>query len=214
MKKSFLIILFFTSIHLFGQQDDPLTLWYDEPSGQVWENALPICNGHIGAMVYGNVTNEIFQLNESTVWSGSPNSNHNPNALEALPNVRQLIFDKQYKAAENLANEKIITEKSHGQMYQPVGNLELTFEGHQNYQDYRRELNIGNAISKTTYTANGTTYTRESFTSLSDKDLIIKISADQPGKVSFSANFTSPHAKQQIGIENKDLSLWGVTSDH
>lgn len=214
MKKFFLIILLSTSIHLFGQQSDPLILWYDEPSGEEWENALPIGNGHIGAMVYGNVSNEIFQLNESTVWSGSPNSNYNPNALEALPRVRQLLFDKQYKAAENLANEKIITEKSHGQMYQPVGNLELTFEGHQNYQDYRRELNIGNAISKTTYTANGTTYTRESFTSLSDKVLIIKISADQPGKVSFSARFTSPHKKQQIGIKNKDLSLWGVTSDH
>src|SRR5690606_33389940 len=171
-------------------------------------------NGNIGTMVYGNVSKEIFQLNESTVWSGSPNRNDNPNALEALSKVRKLIFDKQFKAAENLANEKIITKKSHGQMFQPVGNLELTFDDHQNYQDYRRELNIGNAISKTTYTAKGTTYTRESFTSLSDKVLIIKISANQPGKVSFSANFTSPHEKQRIGIENKDLSLWGVTSDH
>src|SRR5690606_5423457 len=113
MKKSFLVILFFTSVHLFGQQVDPLTLWYDELSGDVWENALPIGNGHIGAMVYGNVTNEIFQLNESTIWSGSPNSNANPNALEALSKVRKLIFDKQFKAAENLANEKIITKKSH-----------------------------------------------------------------------------------------------------
>lgn len=214
MKKSFLVILFFASIHLFGQQADPLKLWYDEPSGEIWENALPLGNGHIGAMVYGNVTKEIFQLNESTVWSGSPNRNDNPKALEALPKIRELIFDKQYKAAENLANEKIITKKSHGQMFQPVGNLELTFEGHQNFQDYRRELNIANAVSKTTYSVNGTTFTREAFTSHSDRVLIIRITADQPGKVSFSADFTSPHKNQKIGIQNNDMSLWGVTSDH
>ncbi|WP_417363077.1 glycosyl hydrolase family 95 catalytic domain-containing protein [Galbibacter sp.] len=214
MKKFCIAILFLTSIHAFGQQADPLRLWYDEPSGEVWENALPIGNGSIGAMIYGNVSKEIFQLNESTVWSGSPNRNHNPDALEALPKVRKLIFDKKYKAAENLANEKIVTTKSHGQMFQPVGNLELTFEGHQDFQDYSRELNIANAVSKTTYTVNGITYTREAFTSLSDRVLVIRITADQPGKVSFTADFTTPHKKQEIDIRNHDLSLWGVTSDH
>src|SRR5690606_20683066 len=111
MKKIFLVTLLFTSMHIFGQQADPLRLWYDEPSGEIWENALPIGNGNIGAMVYGNVSKEIFQLNEGTVWSGSPNRNDNPDALEALPKVRALIFDKQFKAAENLANEKIVTKK-------------------------------------------------------------------------------------------------------
>src|SRR5690606_1512514 len=214
MKNLILVILLITSVLVFGQQADPLKLWYDEPSGEVWENALPLGNGNIGTMVYGNVSKEIFQLNESTVWSGSPNRNDNPDALEALPKVRQLIFDKQFKAAENLANAKIITKKSHGQMFQPVGYLELTFDGHQNFKNYSRELNIGNAISKTTYTINGITYTREAFTSLTDKVLVIKIAADQPGKVSFSANFTSPHKKQEIKIKDNDLSLWGVTSDH
>lgn len=214
MKKIFLVTLLFTSMHIFGQQADPLRLWYDEPSGEIWENALPIGNGNIGAMVYGNVSKEIFQLNEGTVWSGSPNRNDNPDALEALPKVRALIFDKQFKAAENLANEKIVTKKSHGQMFQPVGNLELTFEGHQDFNDYSRELNIGTAVSKTTYTVNGITYTREAFTSLTDRVLVIKIYADQPGKVSFTADFTTPHKKQEIGIKDNDLALWGVTSDH
>src|SRR5690606_10065499 len=214
MKKIFLVTLLLTSMHIFGQQADPLRLWYDEPSGEIWENALPIGNGNIGAMVYGNVSKEIFQLNEGTVWSGSPNRNDNPDALEALPKVRALIFDKQFKAAENLANEKIVTKKSHGQMFQPVGNLELTFEGHQDFNDYSRELNIGTAVSKTTYTVNGITYTREAFTSLTDRVLVIKIYADQPGKVSFTADFTTPHKKQEIGIKDNDLALWGVTSDH
>lgn len=214
MKNLILASVLITGILAFGQQTDPLKLWYDEPSGDVWENALPLGNGNIGAMVYGNVSKEIFQLNESTVWSGSPNRNDNPAALEALPKIRQLIFDKQYKAAEDLANEKIITKKSHGQMFQPVGNLELTFEGHQNFHNYSRELNIGNAVSKTTYTVDGVTFTREAFTSLTDKVLVIKISADQPGKISFKADFTTPHKKQKIAIMDNNLSLWGVTSDH
>ncbi len=97
---------------IYSQNSNDLKLWYDEPSGDIWENALPIGNGRIGAMVYGNVTNEVFQLNEHTVWSGSPNRNDNPDALEALPKVRELIFKGEYKKAEQLANDKIITKKS------------------------------------------------------------------------------------------------------
>lgn len=199
----------------FGQQNSDLKLWYDEPSGKDWENALPIGNGRIGAMVYGNVSNEIFQLNEHTVWSGSPNRNDNPDALEALPKVRELIFKGEYKAAEQLANEKIITKKSHGQMFQPVGNLELSFPNHKAYNEYFRELDISKAVSKTSYQLNGITYNREAFVSLADRVLVIKISADEPGKVSFTANFTTPHLEPRIETQGNDqLSLWGKTSDH
>ena len=200
---------------LLGQEPSDLKLWYDEPSGEIWENALPLGNGRIGAMVYGNVPKEIFQLNEHTVWSGSPNRNDNPNALKALPEVRQLIFDGEYKAAENLANEKIISKKSQGQMFQPVGNLELTFPDHENFEDYYRDLDISNAISKTSYKVNGVNYTREAFVSLTDRVLVIKLSADQPDKISFTANFTSPHLDPKIETQaNNQLSLWAKTSDH
>ena len=200
---------------IYSQNSNDLKLWYDEPSGDIWENALPIGNGRIGAMVYGNVTNEVFQLNEHTVWSGSPNRNDNPDALEALPKVRELIFKGEYKKAEQLANDKIITKKSHGQMFQPVGNLELLFSNHNEYEDYYRELDISNAISKTSYVVDGVNYTREAFVSLADRVLVIKISADQPGKISFTANFNSPHLDPKIEIqEDSQLSLWGKTSSH
>ena len=215
MKKILCFVSSFLPFLLFAQQTAPLKLWYDEPSGTIWENALPIGNGRIGAMVYGNVPNEIFQLNEHTVWSGSPNRNDNPNALEALPKVRKLIFDGEYKAAEQLSDEKIMSKKSQGQMFQPVGNLELTFPGHENYEDYYRDLDISTATSKTSYKVDGITYTREAFVSLTDRVLIIKLSADQPGKISFTANFTSPHLEPKIDAEgNNQLSLWGRTSDH
>lgn len=209
------IIFSVSGIFGFCQEPSNLKLWYKTPSGNVWENALPVGNGFQAAMVYGNVEKEIFQLNEHTVWSGSPNRNDNPNALEALPEVRRLIFEGEYKAAENLANEKIITKKSHGQMFQPVGNLELVFNDHENYSNYHRELDIENAISKTTYTVNGTTYTREAFTSFPDRVMVIRLSADKPNSLSFNASFTSQHEKKEFKINgNNELSLWGTTSDH
>ncbi len=217
MKKSLVILLFLIGFSTsgFAQDTNAMKLWYNAPSGKVWENALPIGNGFQAAMVYGNVEKEIFQLNEHTVWSGSPNRNDNPNALEALPEVRKLIFEGAYKAAENLANEKIITKKSHGQMFQPVGNLELTFTGHDDYSNYYRELDIENAVTKTTYTVDGVTYTREAFTSFPDRVMVIKLSADKANKLSFSAVLTSQHIKQDIKVNgDHELSLWGTTSDH
>jgi alpha-L-fucosidase 2 len=215
MKKLLYCIGFLIPYLFFGQQSEDLKLWYDEPSGDTWENALPLGNGRLGAMVYGNVGTEIFQLNEHTVWSGSPNRNDNPNALEALPKVRELIFNGEYKAAEQLTNEKIITKKSHGQMFQPVGNLELSFPGHNDYEAYHRELDISKAISKTSYKIDGITYTREAFVSLADRLLIVRLAADQPGKISFTANLTTPHADSKIEVNGENqISLWGKTSDH
>ncbi|MFC4094924.1 glycoside hydrolase family 95 protein [Euzebyella saccharophila] len=210
-----LYVLFFSLTVCYSQEKQDLKLWYNTPSGDVWENALPLGNGKIGAMVFGNVEKEIIGLNEHTVWSGSPNRNDNPDALAALPQVRQLIFEGKYKAAEKLANEKIITKKSNGQMFQPVGNVELTFSGHENFQDYHRELDIDRALSKTSYKVNGVTYTREYFTSLPNRVLVIRISADKPGSISFEANFTSQHANNKIEVNKEgQLSLWATTSTH
>ncbi|WP_035652213.1 glycoside hydrolase N-terminal domain-containing protein [Flavobacterium sp. ASV13] len=215
MKTYLIAIVLFFGISLSAQQTNDLKLWYKNPAGTVWENALPIGNGFQGAMVYGNVEKEIFQLNEASVWSGSPNRNDNPDAKNALSEIRRLIFQKEYKKAEKLINENIITKKSHGQMFQPVGNLELDFSNHQNFTDYYRELNIENAIAKTVYKVQGIIYTREAFMSFLDRVLVIKLSADKPGKISFTAAFTSEHKKQEIKVENKnEISLSGTTSDH
>ncbi len=209
------IVFFLFYIQVFSQNTEDLKLWYNTPSGDVWENALPIGNGFQAAMVYGNVEKDIFQLNEHTVWSGSPNRNDNPDALKALPEVRKLIFNGEYKAAEDMANAKIITKKSHGQMFQPVGNLELSFERHDNYSDYYRELDIEKAIAKTTYVVDGVKYTREAFTSFPDRVMVVRLSADKSNKISFSAQLTTPHEKQEIKINSNDeISLWGKTSNH
>ena len=192
-----------------------LKLWYNSPSGTTWENALPIGNGRLGAMVYGNVEKEILQLNEHTVWSGSPNRNDNPAALAALPQIRKLIFEGQQKEAEKLANQDIITKKSHGQMFEPVGNLELTFNGHENYTDYHRELDIERAVSTTSYEVGNVKYTRETLASFPDRVIVMHLTASKPRSISFTATFTTPEPKAEIKTSsNKDLTIAGTTIDH
>ena len=161
MRKYLCFLFFITSINGFSQDNKALKLWYDSPSGEVWENALPIGNGRLGAMVFGNVGQEVIQLNEHTVWSGSPNRNDNPDALAALPEIRKLIFEGKQKEAEVLAGKTIQTKKSNGQMFQPVGSLNLYFDGHETFTNYYRELDIEKAVTKTSYTVKGVTYTRE-----------------------------------------------------
>ncbi len=217
MKKFFssglLLILSLTTG--YSQTPNSLKLWYTKPSGVTWENALPIGNGRLGAMVYGNVEKEIIQLNEHTFWSGSPNRNDNPEALKALPEMRQLIFDGKQKEAEKLAGKVIITKKSHGQMFEPVGNLELTFTAHENFSNYHRELDIEKAVAKTSYVVNGITYTREVFASLSDRVIVMRLSASKPRSISFTADFSTPQAKATVKTTAaNELSISGVSIDH
>lgn len=215
MRKLFLMNFFLGLSFIYSQENQILKLWYNQPSGERWENALPIGNGFLGAMVYGNVTHEIIQLNENTVWSGGPNRNDNPNALAALPEIRKLIFDGKHKEAEKLANQAFISKKSHGQMFQPVGNLNLYFEGHEKYSNYRRELDIEKAISKTSYQVDGVTYTREAFVSFVDRVIVMRISADKKRSISFTVNYTSPHKIKNFAVNtSKDLEITGTTSDH
>lgn len=195
-------------------QDTSLKLWFDKPSEKIWENALPIGNGKVGAMVYGNVPHETIQLNENTVWSGSPNRNDNPKALESLPEIRRLIFEGKHKEAEAIANRTIISKSSHGQMFQPVGNLELDFPGHQEYTNYKRELDIEHAITTVTYTIDGITYYREVLASLTEGVIAIRLSSSAKGQISLTAGLSSPQPEKRIAISNNELTLAGVTTSH
>lgn len=215
MKKKHVIALFLCVSIAYPQENHNLKLWYKKPSGDIWENALPIGNGRLGAMIYGNVDKEIIQLNEHTLWSGSPNRNDNPSAIEALPVIRKLIFEGNHKEAEKLANQSIISQKSHGQMFQPLGNLNLVFEGQQKYTNYHRELDIEKAVTKTTYTVDDVTYTRETFASLTDRVIVMRISVNKPGRLSFTANFTSPHEQKTLATTlTNDLVINGTSSNH
>jgi alpha-L-fucosidase 2 len=209
-----ILLLFITSV-VFAQNKPGLKLWYKQPSGRTWENALPIGNGRQGAMIYGNTEKEIIQLNEHTVWTGSPNRNDNPLSLDSLAIIRQLIFEGKRKDAERIANRVIITKKSHGQMFQPVGNLLLAFEGHEAVTNYNRELDIEKAVAKTSYTVGGVTYTREALASFPDRVIVMRLTASKPGSVSFTASYSTlqPKAVKSVTAA-KELVISGTTMDH
>jgi alpha-L-fucosidase 2 len=221
--KPFLTILIFISYLLpftksYGQQDEKLKLWYSQPAS-VWNEALPIGNGRLGAMIFGNPCTEIIQLNENTVWAGQPNRNDNLEAKAALPEVRKLIFEGKYKEAQDLVNQEIISKTSHGMAYQTVGNLKLNFPGHDNYSNYYRELDIENAVASSRYNHNGVNFTTKVFSSFPDQVIVARISADKAGSINFSATMDRPTAKDNVPTckvksdGNSELVLSGITSD-
>lgn len=192
------------------------TLWYDKPAGKAWEAALPVGNGRLAAMVYGNTVKDILQLNEATVWSGGPNRNDNPDALEALPEIRRLIFEEKNAEASQLATEKVQSKKNHGMKYQPVGNLLLSFPGHDSsaVTNYRRELDLENAIARTSYIYNGVRFTRSVFCSFPDQVIVVRLTAGKPGVLNFIIGASCPHKFSEIFTENNKLVITGKTSDH
>ncbi len=215
MKGGFVLLILLSSLFSFSQSNQALKLWYTKPSGTIWENALPIGNGRLGAMVYGNVETETIQLNEHTLWSGSPNRNDNPLSLDSMSQIRKLIFEGKQKEAERVANKVIISKKSHGQMFEPAGELHLHFEGHENYTNYYRELDIEKAVAKTTYQVNGITYTREVMASLPDRVIVMHLSASKPKSISFSAFYSTPQSNVIIHTtDSKQLSISGTVMDH
>jgi len=209
-----ILSLILLSLSFAGKSQSSLKLWYNQPAVNTWENALPLGNGRLGAMVYGNVEQESIQLNEATFWTGSPSRNDNPDALAALPEIRKLVFEGKQKLAEELAG-KTMQSKNNGQMYQPVGNLRLHFTGHDNYSNYYRELDIKRAVAKTTYTVNGVDYTREVFTSFPDQVIVIRLTASKPRSISFNANFQTSVVKSSVVVNNnKEIVANAVAAGH
>jgi alpha-L-fucosidase 2 len=160
--------------------DKKMVIWYKQPAKQ-WVEALPVGNGRLGAMVYSDLCCETIQLNENTVWAGEPNRNDNPDAKEALPEIRKLIFEGKYKEAQGLVNQKFVSKTSQGIPYQTVGNLKLTFHRHEKYTNYFRELDLRNAVVTSHYKSNGINYKSETFASYPHQGIITCVSADHEG---------------------------------
>lgn len=199
------------SVIVTNAQENILT--YNKPA-QSWFEALPLGNGRLGSMVYGNPSNETIQLNESTIWAGGPYRNDNPKMAGSLSKIQSLIFEGKYAEAEDLACKDMISQEAHGMPYQTAGELKLTFKGHENYNNYNRTLNLNNAIATTTYTVDGVAYTREVFTSFTDQVIIIKISAGEPGNLNFSAVLERDDKAVSTTKGNNLLIMNGLSSDH
>jgi alpha-L-fucosidase 2 len=189
--------------------EEPLGLWYRRPA-KVWTEALAIGSGQLGAMVFGGINHERLQVNEDTLWGGGFYDQNNPEALAALPEARRLVFEGKYREADQLVNQKMIA-KPRGQMpYQTVGDLMLSFPEVNSVADYSRDLNLDTAITRVIYSAGGVKFAREIFASPVDQVIVMRIIADKPGQVVFSASFNTPQQASTTSDGPDTLVLSGV----
>ncbi|MBN1343531.1 MAG: glycoside hydrolase family 95 protein [Phycisphaerae bacterium] len=193
--------------------DDALELWYTQPAKE-WVEALPVGNGRLGAMVFGAPDKERLQFNEDTLWTGRPCDYLNPGAAECLPKVRKLLFEGKQKEAEKVAMG-LMSKPIRQMAYQPFGDLRLHFPGHEQVGDYRRSLDIDAAIARVSYRVGDTTFRREVFSSAPDQVIVVRITADKPGAVAFTATMDSPHTEARTRAVGKDqLALTGKVKGH
>lgn len=208
---SILLIYLFTSGFCFAQKGGKYKLWYDKPAKQ-WVEALPIGNGRIAAMVFGDPAMEKLQLNEATFWSGGPSRNDNPDAPKVLDSIRYYLFNGNYKRAQILADKGLTAKTLHGSAFQNIGDLTFDFNNLNDIKNYYRELDIEKAITATTFSANGINFKREVFASNPDNVIVIKLGSDKKNALSFSAQFNSELKKNTKAIDSNTLQMDGLSS--
>jgi alpha-L-fucosidase 2 len=178
---------------------EPLSLWYRQPAAR-WTEALAVGNGRLGAMIFGGITRERLQLNEDTLWAGGPYDPVNPQAREALPEVRKLVFDGKYREAARMISARVMS-KPLGQLpYQTAGDLILTFPEPAVVENYRRDLNLDTAVATVEYTAQDTKFTRQVFSSPTDQVIVVRLTADKKGAINLTAGLQTP---QKATIETE-----------
>src|SRR6185437_10340501 len=164
-------------------------------------------------MIFGGVVNERLQLNEDTLWAGGPYDPVNPDAHDALPELRQLLFAGNYAEAVKLTTAKVMAKPLRQMPYETVGNLMLTFPEVSSVENYRRDLNLDTAISHVEYKTGGVLYTREIFSSPVDQVIVVRLTASQPGKISFKAEMNTPQKATVTAELPATLVMKGVNGD-
>jgi alpha-L-fucosidase 2 len=211
-KIAFFIVGTVISISVHAQQN--LKLNYNKPA-ENWNEALPIGNGKLGAMVFGGAIQEHLQLNEETIWAGEPGNNVPKNTFDSIQKVRRLINDGQFEKAQDLTNSTYPRtapkDLNYGMPYQTMGDLFLDFKGHENFKNYNRTLDIEKAISTVSYEVNGVTFKREIFSSFADNVIMIKLTSSKKGSLNFNINASTPHLKKSIFTEKNQLVINGTS---
>jgi alpha-L-fucosidase 2 len=184
-------------------------LWYGRAASK-WVEALPVGNGRLGAMVFGDVGVERLQINDDTLWSGGPGNWDTPGGKTALAEVRRLALAGDYAAADKAAHGLM---GAFTQSYLPLGDLWLTFEHGNLGRNYRRELRLGDAVATVRYQVGEVRYTREVIASHPAGVIAVRIAADRPGLVTFDARVASP-LRHAVAVEDGVIRLRGVAPAH
>ena len=192
---------------------NPYELWYREPA-KLWVEALPIGNGRMGAMIFGGIAHERIQFNEQTVWTGEPHDYAHPGAYRSLPKIRELLWAGKQKEAEDLAMQEFMSVPIRQKAYQSFADLQLDFPGvDEAVTEYFRDLNIEAAVAGVSYISKGVRYTRAVFASHPANAIIVRLTADPPGHLNFTAAMQSSHPSQVAGLSDGSLALAGQVKD-
>lgn len=237
LKSKLFLSILFVGVQLFGQSPgisttslqandqkiDPANmLWFDEPAS-IWEEALPVGNGRLGAMVYGKHGEEKIQFNEETYWTGGPYSTVVKGGYKELPKIQKFIFEGKPIEAHKLFGRALMGYPVEQQKYQSMANLHLFF-GKDSVTDYSRTLDLKTGIATVKYQANGINYTREIIASAVDQTIAVRISADKAGSISLDAelrgvrnnshsNYATDYFRMD-GLGNDQLKLTGKSADY
>ncbi|MBK8149529.1 MAG: glycoside hydrolase family 95 protein [Acidobacteria bacterium] len=191
-----------TESHGTERKFDPSNyIWFSKPAAK-WDEALPVGNGRLGGMVFGGGDEERIQLNEDTYWSGGPYSTVVKGGYTALPEIQRLVFAEQYLEAHNLFGRNLMGYPIEQQKYQSLANLHLFFDHGKSLAEYERSLDLETGAARTTYSAGGVRYEREVIASAPDQVIAVRLTADRPGSISFTANLR--------GVRNQAHSNYGT----
>lgn len=190
-------------------------LWYDRPAAN-WNEALPVGNGRMGAMVFGGIHSETLQLNEESLWGGMP-ADGNADAADALPEIQRLLLDGQVEQALALSEKALTGDPLRVRSYQPFGNLTIDFAESaypaSQVEGYRRELDMEEGTARVTYRLNGVTYRRELFVSAPDDVLALRLTADAPGALTFRMQYSREQDATAYPLDGSHLAIEGQLFD-
>src|SRR5258708_22588742 len=184
-------------------------IWFHTP-GNNFSESCPLGNGRLGAMFFGGATEEHIVLNESSVWSGSKQDADREGASKALPEIRRLLLEGKNVEAEQLVNANFACKgpgsgqgrgaKAPFGCYQVLGNLRLVFSSTTNASitNYRRELDLADAVMRMHYTQERVTFSREAFVSKPDEAIVLRLAADRPGRISSEPRMHRPDQVQTL----------------
>lgn len=190
-----------------------LVLHYNTPATN-WTQALPVGNGRLGAMVYGDYKQETIQFNEETLWTGQPHDYANEGAYKVLDQLRQLLWEGKQDEAHKLANERFMSTPFGQLSYQPFGSVRLGFPDMDSISDYRRKLDLEDAISTVAYQSGGTGFKREVFSSEPDQAIFVRMESSEKEKLNFTASLDSPHSEYQVSVEGNEIILKGKANNY
>jgi alpha-L-fucosidase 2 len=192
---------------------NPTTLlWYAHPA-EKWDDALPVGNGRLGAMVFGKTDEEEIPINESTCWSGGPYSTTVRGGYRALPEIQRLIFDGQLVRAHKAFGRHLLGYPVEQQKYQALGSVSLRFPGGGEVRGYRHQLDLDAAIVTTRYEQGGTTYTREAFVSPVDQVILVRFAADRPGRIALRAQLRGARNQAHSNYATDYFHMDGLGTD-